>query len=1089
MNQFWLADIVARASPIAERLAGGFDVVPGDAVLIDARLARWRQVCAPGGGDDGVGDRFERRLAYDGLDVDAVRSVLGRVRLAEGRPLPAWTQTLREVLAPSAVSTGPELALDPQEPLPFEDVLLPFVQVARRRLCDQPGLRYARLNEGCRAALERDLLRILSYLGARTLLLAFAVFRTTYPHQKDASSDAAACYRAFVADLLDGGLRELFADYPVLARLLAERTDAWADAVAEFLQRLRAEFDVPLSAIRHISPSLSDPHADGRAVIAVEFAAGHKVIYKPRSVGPERAFQHLVTWLNERRLTPPLRTLHVTDRITHGWVEFATHRPCQTASQVQVFYRRAGMLLALFHALQSTDYHYENLIAATAQPLPVDHEMVLGPYLRQDLENIQGTADGDRHSEHAIYLLAQQHLGRSVLGTGLLPIWEAGLDGQAYDISGLSGGGNTHTAHPVRRLTWQQVNTDRMRRTWEMVTDPPTPPENVPLLDGVPYPINTAQSDLRAEFLEGFAYAYRFLMTHREALLAPDGPLAPFADCEIRFTFRRTSIYWALLEDSLAPRYMRDGAERSIHLDLLARALFTPAGRPALWPVVAAEQAALSRADIPRFTTPADGHALFVGDEMLVADSFIASGYGMARQQIAKMDEEDLERQMALIQAALAEAEPPAPAQVPMWCVTTLAAPAFDPATMMQQVAAIAGVLARRALRSPGKRNIGVTWIHLAYDDRLGHYQLQPLAHDLYGGVSGVALFLAALHTLRDEPELSSALRDSADEDWAALALSALYPLRQTLAHTPSLLENQPIGAGSGLGSLMYSLARVGQWVGDAGLLRDAQQVAALLTAERVAQDRTYDIISGAAGAILGLLSLPGDAPIEKAIICGRRLLETRVAGARGGRAWPSSNGIPLTGFSHGAAGVAYSLLRLYGATGDSAFLEAAGQAVEYERGVFDPQAGNWPDFREPGTASFMVSWCHGAPGIGLARLGGLERLDTAQVRADIEVALATTQAYGAQGLDHLCCGTLGRVEFLLEAARRLSRPELAEKARAWAAHIVARAKQAGGYTLSLQTSPPQWLSPGFFQGLAGVGYELLRLTYPDRLPAVLLWE
>ena len=30
---------------------------------------------------------------------------------------------------------------------------------------------------------------------------------------------------------------------------------------------------------------------------------------------------------------------------------------------------------------------------------------------------------------------------------------------------------------------------------------------------------------------------------------------------------------------------------------------------------------------------------------------------------------------------------------------------------------------------------------------------------------------------------------------------------------------------------------------------------------------------------------------------------------------------------------------------------------------------------------------------------------------------------------------------------------------------------------------------PGFFKGLAGVGYQWLRLTYPERLPSVLLWE
>ena len=30
---------------------------------------------------------------------------------------------------------------------------------------------------------------------------------------------------------------------------------------------------------------------------------------------------------------------------------------------------------------------------------------------------------------------------------------------------------------------------------------------------------------------------------------------------------------------------------------------------------------------------------------------------------------------------------------------------------------------------------------------------------------------------------------------------------------------------------------------------------------------------------------------------------------------------------------------------------------------------------------------------------------------------------------------------------------------------------------------------PGFYQGLAGIGYELLRLAHPMELPSVLLWR
>jgi lantibiotic modifying enzyme len=55
---------------------------------------------------------------------------------------------------------------------------------------------------------------------------------------------------------------------------------------------------------------------------------------------------------------------------------------------------------------------------------------------------------------------------------------------------------------------------------------------------------------------------------------------------------------------------------------------------------------------------------------------------------------------------------------------------------------------------------------------------------------------------------------------------------------------------------------------------------------------------------------------------------------------------------------------------------------------------------------------------------------------------------------------------------------------------VVHAAQQPGSYTL-LPGSPPDAAPPGFFLGLAGIGYTCLRFAQHDgeRLPLVLLWE
>jgi lantibiotic modifying enzyme len=223
-------------------------------------------------------------------------------------------------------------------------------------------------------------------------------------------------------------------------------------------------------------------------------------------------------------------------------------------------------------------------------------------------------------------------------------------------------------------------------------------------------------------------------------------------------------------------------------------------------------------------------------------------------------------------------------------------------------------------------------------------------------------------------------------------------------------------------------------------------------------------------------------------------LLEHRISSDNAPRAWKTIYEKPLTGFAHGAAGIAYALLRLYAVTGDSAYKEAAQEAIDYERMHFNPEAANWRDLRyrgkehHPNALEFQVRWCHGAAGIGLGRLGGLSILDTAQIRQDIEAALHTTENHSWVDIDHLCCGRFGRIETLLVGATKLERPELLESARQKAAVLAQTAARAGGYRL-FPNLPPQVFMPTFFVGTAGIGYQLLRLAHPQLLPSVLLWE
>jgi len=265
------------------------------------------------------------------------------------------------------------------------------------------------------------------------------------------------------------------------------------------------------------------------------------------------------------------------------------------------------------------------------------------------------------------------------------------------------------------------------------------------------------------------------------------------------------------------------------------------------------------------------------------------------------------------------------------------------------------------------------------------------LEAELYGGSAGVGLFLAELGAF------------TGDDRHRRTAVGAM---RRSFRH----LELHPR---KGVSSLSF-------FRGDLGVAFAARRVSRLLgapeldapvaeilgrVANAVGEPHDLDVIGGNAGAIPALVALdhvrPADECRKLAIILGDQMLRS---GRQEGAVWtwnpdetsgPEMASEPLAGLAHGASGMGLALFELHAATGRSEFLDAARGAFAYEDALFDSRQGNWPDLRrferfEVGRAEtgFAVAWCHGAPGIALARLRA-SVLDPA--RADEHLATART--------------------------------------------------------------------------------------------------
>jgi lantibiotic modifying enzyme len=324
--------------------------------------------------------------------------------------------------------------------------------------------------------------------------------------------------------------------------------------------------------------------------------------------------------------------------------------------------------------------------------------------------------------------------------------------------------------------------------------------------------------------------------------------------------------------------------------------------------------------------------------------------------------------------------------------------------------------------------------------------------------------------------------------------------MMQALEHAGGIPAHERLGFYTGVSGVAYAAMRVAECLEDEALAGAARRLAGGL--HTGVECGSHDLLSGSAGAIVALLSLRpvlGAGALEHALDLGDRLIGA-ARKDRFGYSWraptfPTRHN--LTGFAHGTAGIAYSLLGLFAATGEPEYRQAAEKAFAYESSWFDREQSNWADLRayggprtSKGAISCATYWCHGAPGIALSRVRAYEVLNDVRYRQEAQLALGTTLRATASILkseidDHsLCHGACGNLEILSSGKHLIPGEwELVER-------IVAELSQA--HALLLVAPERVWPcgvdgeTPSLMLGLAGTGHFHLR-RYDPSISSVLL--
>ena len=372
----------------------------------------------------------------------------------------------------------------------------------------------------------------------------------------------------------------------------------------------------------------------------------------------------------------------------------------------------------------------------------------------------------------------------------------------------------------------------------------------------------------------------------------------------------------------------------------------------------------------------------------------------------------------------------------------------------------------------------------------------------LYSGTPGVILFLLELHHATGE------------EVYLREAEAGARHLAAVAAQGIGTDEFPDWGLYTGLAGVVFTLAEVHRAGGDDQIgaatdtLSQRLMADARLLGEGVAwyegeeESAVYDVISGSAGIGLTLLYLyetrGQSVALDLAVEAGR-LLASRGRPEHNGLKWPMSEAYPrlMPNFSHGTAGVAYFLARLYGLTKDPEFLAPAIYGAWYLENISicDAQGGCLIFHHEPeGEGLYYLGWCHGP--VGTARLFRQLELVTGEAewrkwpgqgaRGFRHQGIPETRPEGYWNNVSQCCGDAGAGDFFLSLHASGLDPDGLSFARHLGDYLIQEAAQEGEKARWIQaenrTQPENVVAQtGWMQGAAGVGAFFLHLNGAEK--------
>ncbi|WP_196592550.1 type 2 lanthipeptide synthetase LanM [Pectinatus sottacetonis] len=973
--------------------------------------------------------------------------------------------TKKNIMSNSITLNDKKFFLKNKEKIPFQEILCLFVNIGFNKLLKKNPNIINYFTDNAFSDIQYFLLKRLSKIASETLYIKFCMTNTysikhflgeitTNDYIKITTTIE---YNKFINNMLYGELNAFFNEYPVLAEYISQTVSYWVDFITDFSTTFEKDYNKlcqkffdgkSIGKISSLKLELSDNHNNNKTVILVSFRNKQNIIFKPRNISIEKEYYKLLAFFNSNNTSFQHKILKFIDGKTYGWVEFVEHLPCYSINDVTHYYKHAGSLLCIISILGGTDFHYENVIANNNTPVLIDLEMLMN----------------NKKNNNSMTIDDLLERNCSILQSGLLPAFYIKNNGSISNLGGF--GNNSSIQTTFKEPIWTNVNLDSMTLEFKYI-NVFFQKNNVSLNGKLIH-----SYDFVNDIIDGFKNTYITFIKLKNELLKPNSILYLFANQYLRYINRPTQNYVHLILNILKPPFFINKQQQQHKIKSLFYIISIFMGQQNK-EILKDEFLSIKNLDIPYFKYKANKKNLILSSNNVIPNFFNKTSFDILIHTISNLSYQNIEEQCFLIKKSY---------KILKDLKTTnhnpLALPIND--SILKQSTYKKNILEVRDSLMSKKIDYqkSVTWNQLELINN-STYITKIMGLGLYEGTAGIAIFLAATKKIFSSKNTND------------IVYKILKPINEYFGtiNTENSLNNANLGIANGLGGEIYTLTLTDYLMETNFFYKNTMNLIKNISDNTIFNDTILDVIGGCAGLLLSLLALynknPHEQILDLAIKCGNHLLNNRYTGSNGLRAWKnkqiiSENNQPLCGFAHGASGISYALIKLFKLTKIKKFLYAAEEGIIYENSIILKKTACWPDLRKSQTEKHKLynAWCNGAAGILITRLEALNLINKELINADINRAINIIINMPSKN-NSLCCGTLGKVDVLLSASKKLLRPDLATTA-----FTLLEKENALFFSNNIFTNKNANYT--FFQGIPGIVYTLLRFKNINTIPSVI---